>query len=110
MTIKEIATKGALSFEDQVTLSKYWLQEWVTPRRSNNRDTACYSMKHSVEKYFNSLFPEIYTYIPKEALIEAAIRLGYIPTNKGREYGTYFNMSFVKAKKHRKESFYKMGA
>ena len=80
----------------QVLLCKAWINKWITPRKTINKEKGSYGLKHVVEKNCNK-------YISNGAFIKAAIELDY--RFKPNSLNAYFAMSFVKAKKNKESSF-----
>jgi len=89
-----LGKKSSIS-DEQVLLCKAWINEWITPRKTLNREKNSYRLKHVVEKKCNK-------YISNGAFIKAAIELGYKFEPSG--LNAYFAMSFVKAKRNKESS------
>lgn len=85
--------------QSQVELSKIWIREWITPRKTINTQKGSYQLKHIVEKNSG-------TYVSNGAFIRAAIDLGFNYSKNG--LNAFFNMSFLRAKQNKNQSGYNL--
>jgi len=75
---------------EQVRACKAWVSEWVTPRKSINRQRDSYGLKDDVERWHGS-------YISNGAFIQAAVECGYVAERISPDCpNARFNMSYVK--------------
>jgi hypothetical protein len=81
---------------NEVKSSKEWLQKFIIPRKTINKEFNTYQLKHCAEK---SIEKSCDNYISLESFVQAVLESGYRINKKG-----YINADYSFAKKHPKES------
>ncbi len=80
--------------QEEVNLSKKWLQKFVIPRKTTNKSYNTYQLKHCAEKSFGTA-----CYISHESFVQAAKELNYKISKNG-----YLKADYSIAKKYFEKS------